>query len=331
MKIRRSLIGVTCGIAAILASVALLAPHAAHAARQSGKKKVLVVSVTKGFRHGSIAMAERTIEEIGKKTGEWDTDFVRTDEDMQTKMTGEALKQYDAVVFANTTGDLPLPDPKAFYDYIKAGHGFAAMHSGSDTLHSKDNKVSDYVDMLGGEFQEHHTRSTIKANIEDPNNPATRALVAAGKHTPNPLPSQHEIETGHSYVAGKTWTAYDEIYLLKNNDRTKVHVLLSMDTPGRTTTATTPMKRGNQPRFMDQIVRKRSGFLHHSGPHPGRFGQWRWHVDRPSLPGAYYRWPGVCAGFEEGLHEAQRTRACAVGTSGKEREGLIMVHYLYSR
>ena len=230
MKIRRSLIGVTCGIATVVAAVALLAPHAAHAAKQNGKKKVLVVSVTKGFRHGSIAMAERTIEEIGKKTGEWDTDFVRTDEDMQTKMTGDALKQYDAVVFANTTGDLPLPDPKAFYDYIKAGHGFAAMHSGSDTLHSKDDKVSDYVDMLGGEFQEHHSRSTIKANIEDPNNPATRALVEAGKHTPNPLPSQHEIETGHSYVAGKTWTVYDEIYLLKNNDRTKVHVLLSMDT-----------------------------------------------------------------------------------------------------
>jgi type 1 glutamine amidotransferase len=205
----------------------MIVPHAARAVKPAGKK-ILVVTVTKGFRHGSIAMAERTIDELGKKTGEWDTDFVRTDDEMQTKMTGEALKQYDAVVFANTTGDLPLPDPKAFYDYIKAGHGFAAMHSGSDTLHSKE-KVSDYVDMLGGEFQEHHSRCNVSAIIEDPNNPATRALVAAGKHTPNPLPSQHEIETGHSYVSGNIWTVYDEIYLLKNNDRTKLHVLLSMD------------------------------------------------------------------------------------------------------
>src|ERR1700689_3458288 len=136
MKIRRSLIGVTCGIAAVLAAAALIAPHIAHAAKPASKK-ILVVTVTKGFHHNVIPMAERTIEEIGKNTGEWDTDFVRTDDEMQAKMTGEALKQYDAVVFANTTGDLPLPDPKAFYDYIRAGHGFAAMHSGSDTLHSK--------------------------------------------------------------------------------------------------------------------------------------------------------------------------------------------------
>src|SRR6266851_3729232 len=30
------------------------------------------------------------------------------------KMSAASLKQYDAVIFANTTGDLPLPDPAAF-------------------------------------------------------------------------------------------------------------------------------------------------------------------------------------------------------------------------
>ena len=228
MKIPRTIIGAACGIAAAVAAVAVIAPHSAHAAKPA-EKKILVVTVTKGFHHNVIPMAERTIEEIGKKTGEWDTDFVRTDEDMQTKMTGDALKQYDAVVFANTTGDLPLPDPKAFYDYIRAGHGFAAMHSGSDTLHGKDGKVSDYGDMLGGEFETHHQRCIIMPTIEDPNNPATKPLIKAGKNPPNPLPSKQEIESGHSYVSGNVWTSYDEIYLLKNNDRTKVHVLLSMD------------------------------------------------------------------------------------------------------
>jgi len=222
-------LGVTCGIAAVLATAALLLPQSAQAAHQGGKKMILVVSVTKGFRHGSIAIAERTIEEIGKTTGEWDVDYVRTDEDMATKMTANGLKKYDAVVFANTTGDLPLPDPKAFYDYIKAGHGFAAMHSGSDTLHGKDGKVSDYGEMLGGEFEVHHQRTTIMPTIEDPNNPATRPLIAAGKNPPSTPPTQEEIQKGHSFVSGKVWTVYDEIYILKNNDRTKVHVLLSTD------------------------------------------------------------------------------------------------------
>jgi type 1 glutamine amidotransferase len=229
MNTRNSTVGVVFGIGAALVCAAFLLPHSARAAKGASKKKILVVSVTKGFRHGSIPMAERTIEALGKETGEWDTDFVRTDEDMQTKMTGAALKQYDAVVFANTTDDLPLPEPQAFYDYIKAGHGFAAMHSGSDTLHGKDGKVSEYGDMLGGEFETHHARCIIMPTIEDPNNPATRALVEAGKNPPSTLPTEHDIQTGHSYVAGKTWTVYDEIYILKNNDRTKVHVLLSVD------------------------------------------------------------------------------------------------------
>src|SRR5204863_8665749 len=67
------------------------------------------------------------------------------------KMSVENLKQYDAVIFANTTGDLPLPDPQGFIDWVKAGHGFAAMHSGSDTFHG----FKPYIEMLGGEFQTH--------------------------------------------------------------------------------------------------------------------------------------------------------------------------------
>jgi uncharacterized protein len=227
MKIRYSILA--AAMAAAIALIPAVAPHSAMAAgKQKAKKKLLVVSVTKGFRHGSIAMAERTIQELGEKTGEWDTDFVRSDEDMASKMTVASLKQYDGVVFANTTGDLPLPDPKGFYDYIKAGHGFAAMHSGSDTLHSKDGKISDYVDMLGGEFETHHQRCVITPVIEDPNHPATRALVKAQKAGATP-PSLDEIKSGHSYVADNKWTVYDEIYILKNNDRTKLHVLLSVD------------------------------------------------------------------------------------------------------
>lgn len=227
MKIRS--LGIASAIAMVITATSLLSSRPALANGQGGKKHILIVSVTKGFRHGSIARAEKTITEIGERTGEWDTDFVRSDAEMATKMTADALKQYDAVVFANTTGDLPLPDPKGFYDYIRAGHGFAAMHSGSDTLHSNGSTISDYVDMLGGEFETHHSRTIIKPIIEDPNDPATKPLVAAGKKG-GAAPSDDEIKSGHSYVTGNTWVSYDEIYVLKNNDRTKLHVLLSMDT-----------------------------------------------------------------------------------------------------
>src|SRR2546423_728653 len=70
-------------------------------------KKVLVVTVTKGFRHSSIATAEKVLGELAEKSKAFTVDYARTDEDMAQKMTLDALKNYDGVIFANTTGDLP--------------------------------------------------------------------------------------------------------------------------------------------------------------------------------------------------------------------------------
>ena len=235
MTTRRTLIGAGLALAVTALTVGLLFPHHAQAASPKApkaKKHLLVVTVTKGFRHDSIPVAEQTIQMIGEKTGEWETDFVRTDEDMKVKMTADALKQYDAVVFANTTGVLPLPDPQGFLDYIKAGHGFAAMHSGSDTFHEwpgqKPGEVSAYVDMLGGEFLTHHSQCAIEAHLEDTRHPALNPLAKMPAQA-NPVSLSARDVRGGSVVEGKTWKIFDEIYLLKNNPRSGVHVLLSLD------------------------------------------------------------------------------------------------------
>jgi len=98
-------------------------------------KKLLVVTVTKGFRHSSIPTAEKVLGELAQKSGAFTVDYVRTDEDMAQKMTPEALRNYDGVMFANPRAILPLPDKQAFLDWIKSGKGFIATHSGSDTFH----------------------------------------------------------------------------------------------------------------------------------------------------------------------------------------------------
>lgn len=236
MKMRNTLCAAMLAVAAVALPITMLTAHKAQAAQtEKVKKHLLVVTVTKGFRHGSIPVAEETIQKLGDSTGDWDTDFVRTDDDMKAKMTPDALKKYDAVVFANTTGVLPLPDPQGFLDYIKAGHGFAAMHSGSDTLHEwpggKSGEVSAYIDMLGGEFLTHHSQCAIDCHVEDPRSPTTRGLVKAAKGVSADTQKDLTKETLPVTDAkgGTTWKTYDEIYLLKNNDRTKVHVLLSLD------------------------------------------------------------------------------------------------------
>ncbi len=123
------------------------------------------------------------------------------------KMSPAALKNYDAVIFANTTGDLPLPDPQAFIDWVKAGHGFCAMHSGSDTFH----KFTPYVEMLGGEFKTHGAQVSVTAINKEPGHPAV-------KH----LPAQ--------------WEIFDEIYEFKSHEQSNVHELLSMDKHPQTKT-----------------------------------------------------------------------------------------------
>ena len=232
MHTRKTFLGAALALAIGLVGISLEAPHS-QAAPPKAKKHLLVVTVTKGFRHDSIPVAEETIQKLGDTSGAWETDFVRTDEDMNAKMTVAGLKKYDAVVFANTTGVLPLPDPQGFLDYIKAGHGFAAMHAGSDTFHDwpvnyegKDKGMpTPYVQMLGGEFLTHHSQSENSMIIRDPNHPAMKAVAEAGK---NGTPSTGDIHNNTS-PEGQTWRTFDEIYLLKNNDPAKLHVLLDLD------------------------------------------------------------------------------------------------------
>ena len=167
---------------------------------QAAPKKVLVVTVTKGFRHSSIPTAEKVLGELAKKSGAFDVDYVRTDEEMAEKMTIASLKKYDGVIFANTTGELPLPDKQGFLDWIKSGKAFIGMHSASDTFHP----FPPYIEMLGGEFKEHHAQAEVDCINQDPKHPACRNF-------------------------GPAFHLKDEIYLLKNFDRNTVHGLLALD------------------------------------------------------------------------------------------------------
>lgn len=199
-------------------------------------KKLLVVTTTTGFRHSSIPTLEKVIAQLGKESGAFTVDFVRqpegrpatgfakklkadaTPEEKQAyadaeakfnaalkvelqKLSPENLKNYDGVVFASTTGDLPLPDKQGFLDWIKAGHAFIGIHAASDTFHG----YPDFIAMLGGEFKTHGPQVSVDCLNQDPKHPATAALPAS-------------------------WTiSQEEIYEFKNYEATNVHDLLIMD------------------------------------------------------------------------------------------------------
>jgi uncharacterized protein len=192
----------------------------------AAKKKVLVVTVTMGFRHDSIPTAEKVLGELAQKSGAFTVDYARVEPKdpefkgpdgkpdeakvklaitkvLAEKMSAEALKNYDAVVFANTTGKLPLPDGEAFIDWIKSGKGFVGMHAAADTFDQR-NFWKPYVEMLGAQFQTHHAQVEVEALNQDPACPICRGL-------------------------GASWKVFDEIYLMQDYDPAKVHELLTLD------------------------------------------------------------------------------------------------------
>jgi hypothetical protein len=60
---------------------------------QAAPKKVLVVTVTKGFRHSSIPTAEKILGQLAQQSGAFEVDYVRNDTEMAQKMTAEALNK----------------------------------------------------------------------------------------------------------------------------------------------------------------------------------------------------------------------------------------------
>ena len=92
------------------------------------KPKVLVFSKTEGFRHASIEAGKKAFEKMAAEKG-FTVDFTED----AGRFTNAVLKQYNAVVFLNTTGDvLNNEQQEEFERYIQAGGGYLGIHSATD-------------------------------------------------------------------------------------------------------------------------------------------------------------------------------------------------------
>ena len=173
----------------------------------SAKKQILVIGEEKGYRHEAVSHAMATIEQLGKKTGLWDT-TLRTDTEALTKKkleyNAKNLTNFDAVVFF-TGGDLEM-DAQQRSDLLSFVHddgkGFIGLHSAAITFVN----WPEYGEMIGGYYDE-HPWGTFDAPIlvEDP-------LFPGMQQWP------------------KSFVLRDEIYQIRNYSRDKVRVLMRLDT-----------------------------------------------------------------------------------------------------
>jgi type 1 glutamine amidotransferase len=163
-------------------------------------KRLLVVTHTTGFRHSSIPIAEATLQDLGVRSGLYQTDFCRTQDDVTRMLTPAGLARYDAVFFANTTGDLGIPDLAAFLAWIQAGHAFLGAHSATDTFY----EWPEYEQLVGTHFKEHPWTQEVRVAVED---------------------ATHPIMVGLEDLS----TVLEEVYVFRTNPRSRAHLLFSLD------------------------------------------------------------------------------------------------------
>lgn len=138
------------------------------------KQKVLIFCKTAGFHHASIAVGIPAIIKLGQENN-FDVDTT-TD---ASKFNYKNLKQYAAVIWLSTTGDVLNDAQQAeFQKYIEAGGGYVGVHSATDTEYN----WPWYGNLVGAYFKNHPSvQQTATLHIVDPNFIATKHLPAEWK------------------------------------------------------------------------------------------------------------------------------------------------------
>ena len=159
------------------------------------KPKILIFSKTQGFHHASIAQGNIALLKLAAENG--------LEADTTTNaafFTDTNLKNYAAIVFLSTTGDVfNNYQEAAFERYIQAGGGFMGIHAAADTEYD----WGWYGHLVGAYFLSHPKQQEAVIQVVNRKNSAT-------KHLP------------------KQWKRFDEWYNYKEIDPT-IKVLLNLN------------------------------------------------------------------------------------------------------
>ncbi|PUZ27630.1 cytochrome c/hypothetical protein [Chitinophaga costaii] len=140
-----------------------------HLAVVAAPPKVLVFSKTKGFRHDAIPVGKLALIKLGAENNF----AVDTTEDASA-FTDQNLKQYKAVIFLHTTGDvLDSAQQLAFQRFIEHGGGYVGIHAATDTEYD----WPWYGKLAGAYFVNHPAQQEAILHVEDHHrSQATQAL-----------------------------------------------------------------------------------------------------------------------------------------------------------
>ena len=136
--------------------------------KRTGNPRVLVFSKTSGFHHKSINEGNKAFLKLGLDNN-IDIDTT-TNSDWFIE---DSLKNYSAVVFLNTSGDVLNNNQEADFErYIQAGGGFVGIHAATTTEYD----WGWYTRLVGATFKRHpHVQEAI-LEVKDKSHPSTSML-----------------------------------------------------------------------------------------------------------------------------------------------------------
>ena len=185
-------------------------------AKPAKEQKVLLFSLSPGFKHWVIPHTAAVVDILGEKSGAFK---VTVSNDVKM-FAPDKLKQFDAVILNNTCSKGPTRNifldalgknkkdeiaalEKSLIDFVKQGGGLTAIHGGIVFL----NNSPEFSELLGGSFDFHPAQQEVTLKIVEPDHPLVKAF------------------------AGKQFVHVDEPYLFKNAYTKKnFRPLLEMDT-----------------------------------------------------------------------------------------------------
>jgi type 1 glutamine amidotransferase/sugar phosphate isomerase/epimerase len=141
-------------------------PKQAHAAPKK-PRKLLVLESLHGMSHDTIPHTNVMLEQMGKITGAWETEFNNDLENLKYPK----IKKYDAVFLNSTVGEM-LPDPAVrdgLARFVREGGGLGGVHGTPWASRNWD----EFAEIIGAQSAPHRIEQGVM-KVHDPSSPIVK-------------------------------------------------------------------------------------------------------------------------------------------------------------
>ena len=172
-----------------------------YAAAQQKQFKALLLTTTMGWHHESLHSGVLAIQQLGIKNN-----FEVTLFENPNGFTDTFLKQFQVVIFLNTTGNIfDSAQQRVMERFIQSGKGYVGVHSASDTEYDWDW----YTKLVGRMFVIHPVIQTAKLQVLNTEFPGLQGFAGNRLWTDEWYEFGPEKITGLNYILGVDENSYD--------------------------------------------------------------------------------------------------------------------------